>query len=213
MSPLLGFRHHWVCVVMILQSLTQKLCPQRGEVVLTNQWTSLGRVGKASSTGSTWREKGCKWGSGSGCSLSPWSTVPLTSQRLDQIYEFSTLHQNGACSDLQKVTQPYWVCVNIPWPKIKWVKIQDRFRNVPIYSWKLRVSVWMQRAQRLHFPSLNTDALAQGHEVAYSEPASCHSNQQLMLQEALLEAHCSSHVGTQGSSDTHRTGEGSMVKG
>lgn len=104
-------------------------------------------------------------------------------------------------------------CVNIPWPKIKWVKIQDRFRNVPIYSWKLRVSVWMQRAQRLHFPSLNTDALAQGHEVAYSEPASCHSNQQLMLQEALLEAHCSSHVGTQGSSDTHRTGEGSMVKG
>lgn len=60
MSPQLGFRHHWVSVIMILQGLTPKLCPQRGEIVLTNQWTSLGRVGRTSSTGSTWIEKGCR---------------------------------------------------------------------------------------------------------------------------------------------------------
>jgi hypothetical protein len=27
------------------------------------------------------------------------------------------------------------------------VNIQDRFRNVPIYPWKLWVSVWAQRAK------------------------------------------------------------------
>ena len=60
MSPLLGFRHHWVSVIMILQGMTPKLCPQKGEIVLTNQWTSLGRVGRTSNAGSTRREKGCR---------------------------------------------------------------------------------------------------------------------------------------------------------
>lgn len=91
-----------------------------------------------------WREKGLA------CQL--WlqslliNTASLTNWKLGQIYEFSKLNQNGACSDLQKVTQPDWIFVSIPWPKIKWVNSQDRFRNGPVYPWKLWVSVWVQIA-------------------------------------------------------------------
>lgn len=108
------------------------------------------------------------------CSLPQWSIIHLTNWRPGQIYEFPKLNQNRACSDLQKVTQLYWIFVSIPLPKIKWVRIQGRFRNLPVYSWQLWVSVWKQRAQGMNFPSLNIDALHTGSRGACSKPVSCH---------------------------------------
>lgn len=112
---------------------------------------------------------------GSGCSLPQWSIIHLTNWRLGQIYEFSKLNQNKACSDLQKVTQLYWIFVSILWPKIKWVTIRDRFRNLPVDSWQLWVSVLGQRAQ-VGFPFPEHRLSAQGPEVPVGKLVPCNQH-------------------------------------
>lgn len=106
----------------------------------------------------------------------PNGALSLTNWRLGQIDEYSKLNQNGDYSDLQKVTQPYWIFVNIPWPKIKWENIQDRFRSVPVYSWKLWVPVWVQRRQEWILLSWAQTLSAQGPEVPPQQRASCHGH-------------------------------------
>lgn len=169
----LRLKHHLVSI--ILQGLTQNLCPWRGENMLANPWTQVWATRKTCSSG-IWRER--MWAHrdpDSGCSLSQWSIIHLTNWRLGQIYEFSKLNQNEAWSDLQKVTQLYWIFVSILWPKIKWVTIQDRFRNLPVDFWQLWVSVWGQRAYcGFSFPDHRLSA--QGPEVPAQKPVSCHQH-------------------------------------
>lgn len=127
--------------------------------------------------------------------------------------EFSKLNQNRACSDLQKVTQLYWIFVSIPLPKIKWVTIQGRFRSLPVYSWQLWVSVWKQRVQGMNFPSLNIDALHTGSRGACSKPVSCHQHSAAQVSRSkcgrtlLAPPQC-----TRVHFEAHREGEGSGVK-
>lgn len=76
------------------------------------------------------------------------------------------------------------------------------------------MSVWMQRAQRPDFPSLNTDALALGPEGPAPEPASCLCHSAACVARSkrgstlLIPPQC-----PRVHSETRREGEGSRVKG